>query len=383
MAGHETKDRGLTRGTASTTKDVVLPEGSILNALKRALRAHGEDQAPKPKDCDVTLSTSPDGSLEIALSVVVFDVLKAAYEFHLDELAVPELVVLAAKVVDLEDEVQELKRIIASMQEQLSAKKRKIRDERLSMAAAPPSLVHFHLVMSAQCSRWRATMAQLEDVVIFVESTLRQATPPMALVQFAPNMTQMSLQLAHVVFPSQRDDIFRVEIKSTADNMPILIWQLVVVNMNDHSTTAGDIVLPCYFILSTLKRALTANSGATPADDCDVDVLVEDGKMKLVLHLQEFAGLKAEYSYLLDDVELAETAILEAKIDDLEMKFTKLQAKDSEIAALQNDMELLKALVGKNMAPPQRRHGFADLDTAAAAETFSPKLKGEKKHKRS
>ncbi|KAH9161874.1 hypothetical protein LEN26_001212 [Aphanomyces euteiches] len=383
MAGHETKDRGLTRGTASTTKDVVLPEGSILNALKRALRAHGEDQAPKPKDCDVTLSTSPDGSLEIALSVVVFDVLKAAYEFHLDELAVPELVVLAAKVVDLEDKVQELKRIIASMQEQLSAKKRKIRDERLSMAAAPPSLVHFHLVMSAQCSRWRATMAQLEDVVIFVESTLRQATPPMALVQFAPNMTQMSLQLAHVVFPSQRDDIFRVEIKSTADNMPILIWQLVVVNMNDHSTTAGDIVLPCYFILSTLKRALTANSGATPADDCDVDVLVEDGKMKLVLHLQEFAGLKAEYSYLLDDVELAETAILESKIDDLEMKFTKLQAKDSEIAALQNDMELLKALVGKNMAPPQRRHGFADLDTAAAAETFSPKLKGEKKHKRS
>ncbi|CAK4686438.1 unnamed protein product [Aphanomyces euteiches] len=337
-------------------------------------------------------TATPDGSLEIALSVVVFDVLKAAYEFHLDELAVPELVVLAAKVVDLEDEVQELKRIIASMQEQLSAKKRKIRDERLSMAAAPPSLVHFHLVMSAQCSRWRATMAQLEDVVIFVESTLRQATPPMALVQFAPNMTQMSLQLAHVVFPSQRDDIFRVEIKSTADNMPILIWlgveavqktMLVVVNMNDHSTTAGDIVLPCYFILSTLKRALTANSGATPADDCDVDVLVEDGKMKLVLHLQEFAGLKAEYSYLLDDVELAETAILEAKIDDLEMKFTKLQAKDSEIAALQNDMELLKALVGKNMAPPQRRHGFADLDTAAAAETFSPKLKGEKKHKRS
>ncbi|CAK4202385.1 unnamed protein product [Aphanomyces euteiches] len=219
----------------------------------------------------------------------------------------------------------------------------------------------------------------------------------MALVQFAPNMTQMSLQLAHVVFPSQRDDIFRVEIKSTADNMPILIWleskrskkqwQLVVINMNDHSTTAGDIVLPCYFILSTLKRALTANSGATPADDCDVDVLVEDGKMKLVLHLQAFAGLKAEYSYLLDDVELAETAILEAKIDDLEMEFTqvyaKLQAKDSEIAALQNDMELLKALVGKNMAPPQRRHGFADLDTAAADETFSPKLKGEKKHKRS
>ncbi|CAK4080003.1 unnamed protein product [Aphanomyces euteiches] len=133
------KSGGLRAHSASTTKDVVLPEGSILYALKRALRAHGEDQAPKPKDCDVTLSTSPDGSLELALSVVVFDVLKAAYEFHLDQLAVPELVVLAAKVVDLEDEVQELKRIIASIQEQLSAKKRKIRDKRLSMAAAPPS----------------------------------------------------------------------------------------------------------------------------------------------------------------------------------------------------------------------------------------------------
>ncbi|CAK4387466.1 unnamed protein product [Aphanomyces euteiches] len=84
-------------------------------------------------------TATPDGSLELALSVVVFDVLKAAYEFHLDQLAVPELVVLAAKVVDLEDEVQELKRIIASIQEQLSAKKRKIRDKRLSMAAAPPS----------------------------------------------------------------------------------------------------------------------------------------------------------------------------------------------------------------------------------------------------
>ncbi|KAF0699339.1 Aste57867_10091 [Aphanomyces stellatus] len=180
----------------------------------------------------------------------------------------------------------------------------------------------------------------------------------------SPLIESSKTVLEHVTFPSQATEVFRIFVNDSISPVLHLVleskrtkqqWECHLIHVKAHAPADVDYVLPDALVLGALKRGLDANvAGNAKLTDCSVDAHEESNDMRLVLKLQIYGGLEATYAFEMEALVVSTSAILAAKIEDLEaddkVSKAEIKALKAETKAQKAEMKDLKAAVQEMLA---------------------------------